>query len=410
MFLPQDYALIAMLNNWSVSIRRVTILGSTGSIGTQALEVIDQHRSQFEVIGLSGHQNVKLLIEQIEKFEPKYVSVTSKEIALQIQNKLKNKKIELFVGEDASSKVASLKCDVVLNAISGSAGLKSSFEALKANNQLALANKESLVIGGEVISKVAEKNQIIPVDSEHSAIAQCLKGEKISDVKKLILTASGGPFRNKNKSELKNVTAKEALAHPTWSMGKLVTINSATLMNKALEVIEAHLLFGIDYENIEVVIHPQSVIHSMVEFKDGSTLAQASPPNMKIPIALALKWESRLENIFNSIDWSKSHEWNFQPVDHENFDFINLSKKVGKISGGAPIVMNAVNEVCVDRFLRGEILFTDIFTVVNQVVNNYIAENDFLIQSLNEILELDSKYRRKVSDLLNNTKNVSKIF
>ena len=256
-----------MLNNWSVPIRRVSILGSTGSIGTQGLEVIAQHQDKFKVVGLSAGSNALVLKDQIIKFKPEVVSVKDEETKSELLKFNFDHKFEILVGKNASAEVAKFPCDVVLNGITGAAGLLPTLETLKAGYKLALANKESLVIGGKLVLDLAQEGQIIPVDSEHSALAQCLRGEKKSEIKKLILTASGGPFRGKSKEELKNVTVEQTLNHPTWNMGPVVTINSASLMNKGLEIIEAHLLFGIDFEKIEVVVHPQSIIHSMIDRK-----------------------------------------------------------------------------------------------------------------------------------------------
>jgi len=274
--------------------------------------------------------------------------------------------------------------------------LKATLSTLKSGAKLALANKESLVIGGKLVLDSAGENQIIPVDSEHSALAQCMRGEKKEQIKKLILTASGGPFRGKTKAELVNVNTAETLNHPTWSMGPVVTINSATLMNKGLEVIEAHLLFGIEFEKIEVVVHPQSIVHSMVEFIDGSTMAQASPPNMKVPIALALSWPERLPNISPAIDWKKSGKWEFENVDHEVFPALNLARKAGTSAGSAPAVMNAANEECVQAFIEQKIGFLSIVEIVEKILNEHISSNEFVSNkdlSLEKLLTADSNAR-----------------
>ena len=405
MLLPQDYGLNAMSDNWRVSIRRVCILGSTGSIGTQALEVIDQHKDRFEVIGLSAGENVELLATQIEKFKPKSVSVSTQEAADKLKIKKINHDFKLLVGPEASGELASINCDVVLNGITGAAGLLATINSLKTGNRLALANKESLVIGGKLVLDLASENQIIPVDSEHSALAQCLRGEKKSEIRKLILTASGGPFRGKKLDELKNVKLDETLKHPTWNMGPVVTINSATLMNKGLEIIEAHLLFGIKYENIEVVIHPQSIIHSMVEFIDGSTMAQASPPNMKIPIALSLSWPERLKDIYAPISWNQNHSWVFENVNSEVFKAPDLARRAGQKSGSAPAVMNAVNEECVSAFIEQKISFLSIVEIVENLLTEHITGDDYISNenlTLDSLLKTEAQYRNKAKEIISN--------
>ena len=394
-----------MLNNWSVPIRRVSILGSTGSIGTQGLEVIDQHPDKFKVVGLSAGSNVSLLKDQINKFKPEVVSVKDEESKKKLLETNFDHKFEILVGKNASAEVAKYPCDVVLNGITGAAGLLPTLETLKAGHKLALANKESLVIGGKLVLDLAQESQIIPVDSEHSALAQCLRGEKKSEIKKLILTASGGPFRGKSTEELKNVTVQQTLNHPTWNMGPVVTINSASLMNKGLEIIEAHLLFGIEFEKIDVVVHPQSIIHSMIEFIDGSTMAQASPPNMKLPIALGLSWPDRLMNVQNPIDWTKSQSWTFENVDDKVFKAINLAKKVGKAAGSAPAAMNAANEECVSAFIERKISFLSIVEIVEQVVHNHLSGSSFVNNqklTLEELLNVDELIRIESRKQINN--------
>ncbi|MFZ9360391.1 MAG: 1-deoxy-D-xylulose-5-phosphate reductoisomerase [Candidatus Nanopelagicales bacterium] len=394
-----------MLNNWSVPIRRVSILGSTGSIGTQGLEVIDQHRDKFKVVGLSAGSNVSVLKDQINKFKPEVVSVKDEEAKKKLLETNFDYKFEILAGKNASAEVAKYPCDVVLNGITGAAGLLPTLETLKAGHKLALANKESLVIGGKLVLDLAQEGQIIPVDSEHSALAQCLRGEKKSEIKKLILTASGGPFRGKSTEELKNVTVEQTLNHPTWNMGPVVTINSASLMNKGLEIIEAHLLFGIEFEKIDVVVHPQSIIHSMIEFIDGSTMAQASPPNMKLPIALGLSWPDRLMNVQNPIEWTKSQSWTFENVDDKVFKAINLAKKVGKAAGSAPAAMNAANEECVSAFIERKISFLSIVEIVEQVVHNHLSGSSFVNNqtlTLEELLNVDELIRIETRKQINN--------
>ena len=383
--------------------RRITVLGSTGSIGTQGLEVVQSHIDKFEIVGLSAGKNVELLAQQVNQFHPKKVSVIDEDSATKLKKLIDSSKTQIIAGKDSSAEIASLECDVVLNAITGAAGLSATISALKAGSKLALANKESLVIGGKIVLDLAGENQIIPVDSEHSALAQCLRGENKDQVKKLILTASGGPFRGKTKSELEKVSLEETLKHPTWSMGQVVTINSATLMNKGLEVIEAHLLFGIDFKNIEVVIHPQSIVHSMVEFIDGSTMAQASPPNMKVPIALALSWPDRLNEISPAIDWSKSSTWNFEAVDEKVFLALSVARKAGQSGGSAPAVMNAANEECVTAFIERKLPFLSIVEIVNTVLDNHLNNKELVSNkelTLEKLLRADEKARTSAKDLI----------
>ena len=386
--------------------RRITVLGSTGSIGTQGLEVIAQHGDKFEIVGLSAGKNVELLAEQIRKFNPQKVSVVDEKSAAVLKQNLGSTDTKIVVGETASADIAVLSCDVVLNGITGAAGLPATISALRSGAKLALANKESLVIGGKLVLDIAGEEQIIPVDSEHSALAQCLRGEDKSQIKKLILTASGGPFRGKSKSELEKVSLEETLKHPTWAMGQVVTINSATLMNKGLEVIEAHLLFGIDFKNIEVVVHPQSIVHSMVEFVDGSTMAQASPPNMKVPIALALSWPDRLEDISPAIDWSKSASWNFETVDENIFPALNVARKAGLAAGTAPAVMNAANEICVQAFIERKLSFLSIVEIVNKVLENHLSGSEFIANkelTLDKLFASDKKARFDTQQIISET-------
>jgi 1-deoxy-D-xylulose-5-phosphate reductoisomerase len=383
--------------------RRITVLGSTGSIGTQGLEVIEKHNDKFEIVGLSAGKNFELLADQIRKFNPQKVSVTDDKTAELLKQNLGATKTEIIVGENASAEIAQLGSDVVLNGITGAAGLPATISALKSGAKLALANKESLVIGGKLVLDIAAKDQIIPVDSEHSALAQCLRGENKSQIKKLILTASGGPFRGKSKGELEKVTLEETLKHPTWAMGQVVTINSATLMNKGLEVIEAHLLFGIDFKDIEVVVHPQSIVHSMVEFVDGSTMAQASPPNMKVPIALALSWPDRLENISPAIDWAKSSNWNFEPVDENVFSALKIARKAGEAGSYIPAVMNAANEVCVEAFIQNQIKFTKITDIVEKIVDLFLLnhkKDEINKLTLDDIYKMDFEARKKAKEMI----------
>ena len=367
--------------------RRVVVLGATGSIGTQTLDIIRNNREQFEVVGISASgKSVALLAALAIEFEVAYVALAQGTVAQDLQLALyaqaksqgfsegNHKTPKILIGADAATQLATVECDVVVNGITGAVGLKPTVAALENGRILALANKESLVVGGVAVTKLAAANQIVPVDSEHSAIAQALQAGTAAEVKRLVLTASGGPFRGKNRSDLSQVTAEQALAHPTWAMGPVVTVNSATMMNKGLEIIEASLLFNIPINRIDVVVHPQSVVHSMVEFIDGSTIAQASPPDMHLPIALALNWPNRIAGAALGCDWTKATSWTFEPVDEVTFPAIALAKRVGTLAGSAPAVMNAANEVAVSEFLNAEIGFLDIIDLVTQVVNEHIEE------------------------------------
>jgi 1-deoxy-D-xylulose-5-phosphate reductoisomerase len=346
-------------------MRDISILGSTGSIGVQALEVIAANPTQFRVVALAaGGSNIPLLVDQVRTFGVKVVGVEGDGALL--RDALPG--VNVIAGKGAAAQVAAIPVDVVLNAITGSVGLAPTLNALGVGNKVALANKESLVAGGDLVLRAAKPGQLIPVDSEHSALAQALRAGTKNEISKLILTASGGPFRNRN--DLSDVTLEEALAHPTWNMGPVVTINSATLVNKGLEIIEAHYLFDIPYSKIEAVIHPQSIIHSMVEFNDGSVIGQASPPSMKLPIALALSWPERTAGAISPIDWSTAHTWNFAPIDHARFPAIDLARRCGEIGGAMPAIFNAANEEAVAAFLKGEIKFTEIIEIVDAVLQH----------------------------------------
>lgn len=375
--------------------RELVILGSTGSIGVQALEIVEANPTLFTVVAISAAgSNPELLIEQAKKFKVKVVGVAKN--ADVIRQALPG--VEVVDGPHASTEVAAISCDVVLNAITGSIGLAPTLAALDADNRVALANKESLVAGGDLVLARAKPDQLLPVDSEHSAIWQALIGEKKSEISKLILTASGGPFRD--RKDLSGVTVQEALAHPTWVMGPVVTINSATLMNKGLEIIEAHYLFKVPYSQIEAVIHPQSVIHSMVEFIDGSTIAQGSPPNMKGPISLALHFPHRVPGATTPIDWTTSHTWNFAPIDTERFPSVALARECGAIGGGAPAIFNASNEVAVQAFVDGAIKFTDIVSIVSASVDALRSTASTILRDLSDVSAIEEDARRTALELV----------
>lgn len=344
-------------------MRRVLILGSTGSIGTQTLEVIRAHPDRFDVVGLSARSRRDELAAQAAEFGVDDTAVGAVE---------------------AEQLVRDVDADVVVNGITGSVGLGPTLAALECGRTLALANKESLIVGGDLVTALAAPGQIVPVDSEHSALAQALRGGTAAEVRRLVLTASGGPFRGRRRAELAAVTPAQALAHPTWDMGRVVTTNSATLVNKGLEVIEAHLLFDVPYEHIDVVVHPQSIVHSMVEFSDGSTLAQASPPDMRLPISLGLDWPHRVSGVGVPLDWSAPTAWTFEPLDHDAFPAVRLAKQVGRAGGTFPAVFNAANEQAVDAFHEGRLGFLGIVDTVDAVVDAHDAPADLTRESLAE--------------------------
>ena len=373
-------------------MRKLVILGSTGSIGVQALEIVDANPDLFEVIAITAAgTNPDALIAQAKKYKVGTVGVIKNADVI----KAALPGVTVIDGSGASTEIAAMSCDVVLNAITGSIGLAPTLAAIKAGNQLALANKESLVAGGELVMPLAKENQILPVDSEHSAIWQCLQGNKASDVARLVLTASGGPFRD--REDLSAVTLDEALAHPTWAMGPVVTINSATLMNKGLEIIEAHHLFNLPYSQIDAVIHPQSVVHSMVEYKDGSTIAQASPPNMKGPIALAINFPHRTADATRPIDWSKASTWNFAPIDEKKFPAVALARHCGTVGGALPAIFNAANEVVVNAFMHGKVKFVEIIPTVEAIVAHYEKSSIPTLRDLSDVSAIEEDARKATS-------------
>jgi 1-deoxy-D-xylulose-5-phosphate reductoisomerase len=363
--------------------RSVLILGSTGSIGTQALDVIAVNSDSFGVAGIAaGGRDLRQLAEQVLGFAISTIAITrasgAEEFLTALRAEADRRGLRsadyavprVLVGPDAVRElVETTPADIVLNGIDGDQGLAATLSALATGARLALANKESLIAGGPLVLRAAAPDQIVPVDSEHSALAQCLRAGRAAEVAKLTVTASGGPFRGRRRAELAEVTVADALKHPTWSMGRLITINSATLVNKGLEVIEAHLLFGVPYERIGVVVHPQSIVHSMVTFADGSTIAQASPPTMKIPIALALSWPDRLVDIAPACDFSQAQAWTFEPLDNENFPAVSLAVAAGSAGGSLPAVFNAANEEAVGAFVDGRLPFTGIVETIEAVLD-----------------------------------------
>ncbi|MGB3763815.1 MAG: 1-deoxy-D-xylulose-5-phosphate reductoisomerase [Ornithinimicrobium sp.] len=361
--------------------RSVALLGSTGSIGKQAIEVVHAHPDRFQVRGICAHgSDVGLLAQQAVDLGVEAVAVARAEVAAQLEQAVAHLASdrgqavpEVLSGPDAAIEIASMGTDVVMNGMTGSIGLRPTLAALAAGSTLALANKESLIVGGALVTSAAGPDQIVPVDSEHSAIAQCLRSGRREEVRRLVLTASGGPFRGWSAQQLEDVTAEQALKHPNFSMGVVVTTNSATLVNKGLEVIEAHYLFGMDYDDIDVVVHPQQQIHSMVEFCDGSTIAQMGPPRMLVPIGLGLSWPERLGDIDVPCDWSAPMSWDFIPLDDEAFPAVSVARAAGRAGGTCPAVYNAANEVCVAAFHAGRISFPTIVRTVTRVLDTHTS-------------------------------------
>ena len=392
-----------------MGVREVVLLGATGSIGTQAVDVVRRHPDRLRVVGLAGGgDRVDLLAQQALELGVEVVAVAKATAAADLQLAFYAVAQargfsagdyvvpKILAGPDAATELAAWPCDTVLNGITGSVGLAPTLAALSAGRTLALANKESLVVGGPLVQAALQRpDQIVPVDSEHSALAQCLRGGRAEEVRRLVLTASGGPFRG--RTDLAAVTPEEALAHPTWDMGPVVTVNSATLVNKGLEVIEAHLLFGIPYDRIDVVVHPQSLVHSMVEFVDGSTLAQVSPPDMRLPIALGLTWPDRLPRDDYGMDWSVPSAWEFLPLDPVAFPAVDLCRVAGRRGGTAPAALNAANEVCVEAFLSGRMAFPRIVETVARVVEDHdFRERPTLVEVLETEVAARDAARRLV--------------
>lgn len=363
-------------------MRELVLLGSTGSIGTQAIDIVRRNPDRFRVVAVgAGGGNVELLAAQALELAVEVVGVARasavQDVQLAFYAEAQRRGYatggfripKIVAGPDAMTELAQWPCDVVLNGVVGSLGLAPTLAALASGRTLALANKESLVAGGPLVKAATTRpGQIVPVDSEHSALAQCLRGGTAGEVRRLVLTASGGAFRGRRREELANVTLDDALKHPTWDMGPVVTINSATMVNKGLEVIEAHELFGVPYDAIEVVVHPQSVLHSLVEFVDGSTLAQVSPPDMRLPIALALAWPDRVPAAAAAVNWTEAHNWELRPLDGEAFPAVGLAKAAGRNGHGAPAIYNAANEECVAAFVSGRLPFLGIVDTLAAVL------------------------------------------
>ena len=378
-------------------MKKISILGSTGSIGTQTLDVVRKNPDKFKVIAISANSSVDLLLEQIIEFKPKYVAVYNEDSAKKLKERIPNNiNIKVLSGMEGLEKISSLdEIDVLLTAIVGMIGLVPTLCAIRSGKTIALANKETLVTAGKLVMSEAKKYNvdILPVDSEHSAIFQCLNGEKNKNIEKIILTASGGPFRGKSKEELLNVTKNEALKHPNWNMGRKISIDSSTLMNKGLEVIEAKWLFDVDYKDIDVVIHPQSIIHSMVQFNDSSIIAQMGCPDMRLPIQYALTYPDRILNDFERMDFTKFSKLNFEKPDLETFPCLKLAFDCLKMGGTYCTVLNASNEVLVNEFLEDKIGFYDIPYYIEKTLQ---AHNSIENPTLEEILEVDRWAREYV--------------
>lgn len=364
------------------AVRTVSLLGSTGSIGTQALDVIARNPERFDVVALAaGGADPAAIVQQAKATKPAMVAVASAQAAEHIRAELPD--TDVRHGADAVVEAARVGADVVLNGMTGSVGLRPTLAALEAGSTLALANKESLVAGGGLVKAAMKRpDQLVPVDSEHSALAQALRGGRADEVQRLVVTASGGAFRGYSQAQLEGVTAADALKHPTWDMGPVVTINSASMVNKALEVIEAHLLFDIPMERIDVVVHAQSMVHSMVEFVDGSTLAQVSPPDMRLPIALGLAWPDRVPGAAPANDWTQPTTWTFEPLDEEVFPAVRIARQAVAASALHPAVFNAANEELVQAFVDGRLPFTGITQTLWRVVNEYEAPDELSLETV----------------------------
>jgi 1-deoxy-D-xylulose-5-phosphate reductoisomerase len=381
-----------------VASRSVVLLGSTGSIGTQALDVVRRNPDRFRIVGLAaGGRDPAALAAQVAEFRPAVVAVGRPEAGPLLRDLL-GPGVRVLSGPEGVEEIAAHPCDVVLNGLDGALGLPATLAALTAGHTLALANKESLIVGGPLVKRVARPGQIVPVDSEHSALAQALRGGRRDEVRRLVVTATGGPFRGRARASLADVTPEQALAHPRWTMGPVVSTNSATLVNKGLEVIEAHLLFDVPFDAIEVMVHPQAIIHSMVEFYDGSTIAQVGLPDMRLPIALGLAWPDRVPDAVPGLDWTGPHTWELFPLDRSAFPAVDLAAHVGRTGGSAPAVFNAANEVCVHAFLAGRLPFLSIVDTVQRVVDE---QTSYGADSVEEILAADAWARTRARELNN---------
>ena len=380
-------------------MRKISILGSTGSIGTQTLEVVENLKD-IKVMAITGNSNIGLLEKQARKFQPELVAVMDEKNAEILKEKLSDMDIRVVSGMDGLVEAATYKgVDTVVTSVVGNVGLKPTFEAIRAGKNIALANKETLVSAGQLVMDLAKKHNIniYPVDSEHSAIFQSLQGNEGNKIERILLTASGGPFRGKKREELLNVTAADALKHPNWSMGNKITIDSATLMNKGLEVMEAKWLFGVDVDQIEVLVHPQSIVHSAVEYEDGAIVAQLGEPDMRVPIQYALTYPKRVKNPFPRVDFTQRNNLTFDKPDMETFKCLSLAYRALKTGGTLPAVLNGANEVAVDRFLKGDIGFLDIPELIEQTMDAYTIKYEYTLEDLLEADAWAKDYAAKVS-------------
>lgn len=382
--------------------KRVVLLGATGSIGQQALDVVAAHPEQFTLVGAHAHANTPLLVDAATRFNIPTVAVTDSHAALDLR---RHTSLTVIDGANAATELATLPCDLVVNGITGAVGLGPTLAALHANTPVALANKESLVAGGDLVVAAAEQaggreNMLIPVDSEHSALAQALRAGRRDEVATLTLTASGGPFRGKTRDEMQNVRLADALQHPTWTMGQMVTINSASMMNKGLEVIEAHYLFGTPYDRIDVVVHPESIVHSLVTFVDGSTIAQLSPPDMRLPIQLAMSWPKRLNHQFATLDFQTASTLHFEPVDRTVFRALELAFHAGRQGDGYPLVLNAANEVAVGAFIAGKLGFLAVSDVVADTLDAYTQTAPGALRDVDDVNTRDRWARETAEKIL----------
>ena len=380
--------------------RRVVLLGSTGSIGTQALDVVRAHPDRFTVVGLAAGSDHHTLAAQAHEFDVADLAMADPQAAAALRGTRPDARVR--DGADGVAELATIDADLVCNGITGAAGLRSTLAALAAHAPVALANKESLIVGGDLVVAAADRAggreaRLVPVDSEHSALAQCLRGGRADEVARLVLTASGGPFRGWSRDALATVTPAQALDHPTWSMGPVITVNSATLVNKGLELIEAHLLFDVGWDRLDTVVHPQSIVHSMVEFHDGSTLAQLSPPDMRLPIQLAMSWPQRLDTAFVAMDWTRAQELTFEAPDRDAFPALDLAERAGRLAGTAPAVLNAANERAVDAFLDGRLPFPGIADLVGEVL---AAHPVMAPRDLDDVLAADAWARRRAEGVI----------
>ncbi len=381
-------------------MKGVSILGATGSIGEQTLDVLRKSGEDFKLMGVTANSSIDKMKKIIEEFNPKYVAMMDEDSAIKIKEfcLLNGYKTKVYSKMDGLIKVATLdEIDIVVTSVVGMIGLEPTIKAIEAKKDIALANKETLVVAGEIVMKKAAEEgvKILPVDSEHGAIFQALQGNNIKDLKKIILTASGGPFRGKDRAYLKNTTLEEALNHPNWSMGSKITIDSATLMNKGLEVIEAHWLFNCDYDNIQVLVHPQSIIHSMVEYKDGSIIAQIGAPDMRLPIQYALNYPERKEQVANGIDFYEIAKLTFEKPDIDTFKCLSLAFKAGKMGGIMPTVLNAANEVAVSLFLNKKIKFLSIADIIEDAMNKFEKEMSTEL-TIENVIDIDKRVREYV--------------